>query len=356
MFRFQDPQYLSYTLLAIVVFALTLWGWYRANRLMSKYIHPRLASILTLSVSKSRRRWKLFLQLAVLVLMAFALGRPQLGLKTERVKIQGIEIVLAVDVSNSMMAEDAKPNRLSLVKKTIERLLDRLPGHRVGLIAFAGSPAVVSPLTTDYSAVRMFVDSLTTDSVSQQGTNVRDTMAHAFSAFKRGGVDESETEKVTRVLVLFSDGEETEGGALDKAKDLVSQGVRIFAVGVGTEAGAPIPERDDYGNLKGYKKGPNGETHLSKVNYDFLKDLGSAGGGGYYHATFSGAEVGQIEEDLNKLEKSEFDSESVRNYDERFQIVLLLAFILGLLEFWLGERRQVENLVQIYRTEMTKQT
>src|SRR5690606_36335251 len=111
-----------------------------------------------------------------------------------------------------------------------------------------------------------------------------------------------------------------EGGALDKAKDLISQNVRIFVVGVGTEAGAPIPVRDDFGNLREYKKDPQGQTHLSRVNYEFLRDLGAAGGGGYYHSTFSGAEVAQLEEDLNKLEKSEFDSEPISQYDERYQV------------------------------------
>ncbi len=289
-----------------------------------------------------------------MLLLLVALARPQFGQKTEKVKVQGIEMVFAIDVSNSMMAEDAKPNRLALVKRTVDRLLERMSGHRVGLIAFAGSPILISPLTTDYSAIRMFVGSLSTDSVSTQGTNIRDTLANGLGAFKRGGVDDTETEKVTRVMIIFSDGEETEGKALEKAKDLASQNIRIFAVGVGTDAGAPIPMRDESGNLRGYKKGDDGETHLSRVNDNFLRDLGRAGGGGYYHATFSGTEVGQIEEDLNKLEKSDFETETVSNYNERYQPILLAAFLIALLEFALGERKKVENLVQIYRTEMMK--
>lgn len=352
MFRFHDPTYFYYLIILPIIGLLYVLFSLNSKRVFNKYFSDRLFFVLSSNVSKVKRNFKLALQLLALAAIIIALARPQFGQKSDKIKIEGIELIFAVDVSNSMMAEDVKPSRLELAKKSIERLLERMPGHKVGLIAFAGSAALASPLTSDYSALNMFIDSLSPDSVSTQGTNFRETLITSVNAFKRGGAEQDENHKITKAVVIFSDGEDNEKGALDKAKDLVSQGIRIFTVSVGTEKGAPIPMRDSFGKLTGYKKDKSNQTVMSQLHSEFLQKLAEEGKGGYYHATFTGEEISQIEEDINKLEKTEFESEMIRNYDEKYQIPLLLAFVVAFLEFLLTEKKKGLNLLQFYKIEM----
>ncbi|HVK61764.1 MAG TPA: VWA domain-containing protein, partial [Bdellovibrionales bacterium] len=221
----------------------------------------------------------------------------------------------------------------------INRLLDMLSGDKVGLIAFAGSAVLVSPLTTDKSSLKMFVDSLSTDSVETQGTSVKKAIDEAKAAFERGGVEDTDSSRVTRVILVVSDGEDQEPGALEEARKLANQGTRIFTLAFGTERGAPIPIRDERGFLRNYKRDQSGENVISRVKGDFLKQLAQTGSGSFHHATFGGQEAKQIKEDLDRLEKSEFASQLATNYDERFQIPLALGFLIALIEMLIGERK-----------------
>lgn len=342
--RFQAPHILNYLFL-IPVALLIIWYWGRGiQAVLQKNFGERLTPFLTSSVSVTKRRWKNALQALCIGLMILALARPQSGESKSEVKSQGVELMFLVDVSESMLSEDVKPNRLEQVKVELGKLIEKLPGNKVGIIAFAGSAALLSPLTTDPAALRMYLDSLSTLSVSSQGTNFSSALEEAIQAFERGGATNSPVARVTRVILVASDGEDHEQGALDIAAKLTEKGVRIFSLAYGTEKGGTIPERDSLGFLRGYKKDRSGKEIVTAVKGSALQALAQAGKGSFYHATFGGSHIDSIVADIDRLEKAEFDSEFVTQYDEKFQLFLFLAFIVGCLELLLGERKSASRL------------
>lgn len=337
--RFESKQLLNWLWLAPLLWIFSWIVLKAAQKKLEKAFGQRMTPFLTASFSSGKKKIKIILQIAVLCLFVIALARPQAGSSKQAVKAEGIEIVLVVDVSNSMMAEDMRPNRLEQVKVEMGRLIEQLPGHKIGIIAFAGSAAVLSPLTTDPNALKLYLDSLSPLTVSTQGTSFKDALSAAKEVLDRGGVGKEQEIKVTRAILVASDGEDQEPGALDAAKKLVDEGIRIFTLAYGTEKGAPIPERDNMGFLRGYKKDAKGQTVLSSVNGNALRDLAQAGHGSFYHAAVGGDHIKNVVEDINKLEKSTFESEMQIQYEEKFQWVLLVGILLALLEFYLGERR-----------------
>ena len=266
MYRFASPEYLFYLwLLPFLYFSGILFFRFHKRR-SEKLFGARISPILVANVSWGRRKFKLFLFCFSLALFILALSRPQLAGSKEEIKNEGVEIMLLVDVSDSMMAEDIKPNRLEQAKTDMSRLIDLLPGNKIGVVAFAGSATLLAPLSTDPGALNLYIDSLATNVVSTQGTQFIPALDTAKEAFERGGVATDEVTKVTRVLVIASDGENHEDGALAEAEKLAKEGVRIFTIAYGTEKGAPIPVRDRLGFLTGYKKDESRNTVLSTVN------------------------------------------------------------------------------------------
>ena len=252
--------------------------------------------------------------------------------------------MIAFDVSNSMLAEDVKPSRLQHAKSEMMRLMDALAGDKVGLVAFAGSSVILSPLTVDKNSLKMFIDSLSPDSVETQGTNVTKALQESNEAFERGGVESDETHKTTRVILVVSDGEDQEKGALEIAKKMAQEGTRVFTLAFGTEQGAPIPQRDERGFLRSYKRDRSGKEVMTTVKGDFLRQLAEAGNGSFHHATFGGPEAQLIKADLEKLQQTEFASSLETSYDERFQIPLALGVFLILLEMLIGERKSIGRI------------
>ncbi|RYZ69015.1 MAG: VWA domain-containing protein, partial [Proteobacteria bacterium] len=241
-------------------------------------------------------------------------------------------------------AEDVKPSRLQHAKSEMNRLLDSLAGDKVGLVGFAGSAVVLSPLTNDKGSLKMFIDGLTPDSVETQGTNITKALDEARGVFDRGGAATDETSKVTRVILVVSDGEDQEKGALEQAKKFAEDGTRIFTLAFGTERGAPIPSRDERGFLRSYKKDRSGKEVISTVKGEFLRELAAAGNGSFHHATFGGQEAKAIKADLDKLQKAEFASSLATSYDERFQFPLFLGFLVMILEMLIGERKSAGRI------------
>lgn len=344
MFRFESTSALMYLWLIPVLVILAWVFQKRSQGRLSRVIGKRLIPFLTSSVSSARRRWKLCFQSVVVFFFVLALARPQLGESKQEVKSEGVEIMLAIDVSESMMAEDVRPSRLEQVKMEMAKLVDLMPGNKVGIVAFAGSAALLSPLTTDPASLKMYLDSLTPLSVSSQGTNFQAALSECLDAFKRGGVTSDEITKVTRVILIASDGEDHEQGALDEAQKMTKEGVRIFTLAYGTEKGAPIPERDGMGFLRGYKKDQQGKTILTTVVGKELQALAQAGQGSFYHAAFGGNHLQNVMQDMAQLEKTEFESEFATQYEERFQLFVLLGIIFALLEITLGDRRPISRL------------
>lgn len=306
---------------------------------MLQYMGKKLMPILTQSLNLRKRKWKWFLQGIAVLFFIIALARPQIGQNQTTIKSVGFEIILAVDVSESMQAEDVKPSRLEQAKLELARLLDLMPGNKVGLIAFAGSSALISPLTNDTSAIKMYLDSLNSQMISNQGTNFESALKYAQESFEKGGASSDSTSKVTRVILVASDGEDHEEGALKAAQDLVQKGARIFTIAYGTEKGGTIPQRDKLGYLKGNKLDKSGQTIITTVKGDFLKKLALEGKGSFYFSVFGGNHLNNLVEDFENFEKAEFETKSVVDYDEKFQMFLALGILIAILEILLGERQ-----------------
>ena len=344
MFRFENPYALQlFWLVPFVVVASVYLAKIHAVRL-EKALGKKLLPFLTSSVSIPRRRWKLALEVICIIFALIAFARPQIGTSEQEIKSEGIELIIAFDVSSSMLAEDIKPSRLEFAKREMFRLIDLLSGNKVGIVAFAGSAALVAPMTTDRSALKMFIDSLSPESVSSQGTVFRKALIESREAFKRGGVGEDGEEddgvasSVTRAILLVSDGEDNEKGAFDTVNELKKIGIHIFSLAFGTEKGAPIPVRDSSGRLAGYKRNKAGKTVLSQTKGTVLQKLAAAGSGSFYQVRFGGNAIEKLAADINKLEKSEFENQTITTYAERYQIFLFIAFLIALIELLIGER------------------
>lgn len=310
---------------------------------MSLNFGEKNALFLTQNVSYGMRRWRLLLQILGLFFVVLALARPQMGISQQEIRSEGIELLILADVSDSMLAEDVRPSRLAQMRVELSKLLDLMPGNKVGVIAFAGSSALLSPLTTDPNALKMYIDSLDTTSVSSQGTNFESALSYAKEAFEKGGVTQDQTTKTTRAILIVSDGEDLEKGALEIAQKLTEQGVRIFSMAYGTAKGAAIPMRDMRGNQIGFKKDSTGQTVVTQVHGDFLKQLADTGKGQFYFASFGGDHLRQFVDQLSELEKSQFQSNLTTQYDEKFTYPLLMGLILLVFSILISDRKKISG-------------
>jgi Ca-activated chloride channel family protein len=336
-----DQTSLFYLILLVPVFfvaAFFLQKWSHAQ--FKKVFGLTLENLWKNQIHWTLRYWKWALRCTVLIFIILSLARPQMGKSEQAIKSEGFEIFLALDVSESMLAEDIRPSRLEKAKIDLSRIVDGLGGHKIGIIAFAGSAAVISPLTQDIAAVKMYIESLDTQTISTQGTEFETALTAAESAFERGSANTDEKSGITKVLLMASDGEDHEAGAIEKAKALVKKGIRIFTVAYGTEKGGTIPVRDIRGFLKGYKKDRSGQTILTTVKGDALKALAQAGQGFFTFASTDSSFVSLVIEELDQLKKAQFDSEVQVQYDEKFQIPLLIAFLLALIEMLLADQKK----------------
>lgn len=341
--RWADAHFLAWLLLVPLVAGTIVYLGRQKMKILQKTLGEKVLPYLLSGISMPRYKLKIILLTVSLVPLILALARPQFGETKENIKSLGVELMILFDVSQSMLAEDMSPSRLEFAKHEVIRFLDKVPGSKVGLVAFAGSAALISPITTDSSAMKMFLESLTTEAISTQGTEFKMALEQAEAAFNRGGQGDDPTAKVTRVILIVSDGEDQEPGALESAEKLTDKGVRVFSVAIGTEKGGPIPLRDPNGFLRGYKKNSAGQVVTTTSRGDVLKSLAQAGKGSFYTATFGGAYVDSLVEDINKLEKTEFDTQTMVNYQERFQLFLLIGIILLMIELFLTLRRPATN-------------
>lgn len=337
-YRFADRAALNLLLLIPLIVFLLWWMRRRAQVVIQQQISPKIAAFLTRSLAPKKRTLKIWLQCLALLFFILALARPQSGEGRQKAKSEGLEIMLVVDVSNSMLAEDVRPSRMELAQKELSRFVDSLGGDKVGIVAFAGSAILLSPMTNDKGALKMYLESLSPSAVSSQGTDFKKALDEAYQALNRGGT-EGEASGVTRVIIVASDGEDNEKGGLDVAKKISDEGVRIFTLGFGTEAGGQIPVRDDHGNLVGYKKDRSGQTVVSRSTGEALKALAEAGQGTYQHVTFGGDAVQNLRASIDQLQRAQFDTMEVSHYNEHYQSFLLIGLVLAFLELLLGERK-----------------
>jgi len=309
------------------------WRQGQCRRRLARFGDSAVIERLLEGVSRTRRRWKQTLLLGAMGLLSLALARPQYGVQEEILKRRGMDIVVALDTSDSMLAEDLRPNRLRVAKREIAGLIDRLRGDRIALVPFAGDAFVQCPLTLDYAAAHLLVDEVDTNTVALPGT----ALGRAIQVAARCFVEE---ERKYKVLILITDGEETLGrpDPRQAAKEAARQGVRIYTIGVGTRDGVPIPVRDADGQLVGYKQTPQGDKVLSRLDEALLQDIARESGGVYSRATTERFELDQIYQDINQLEEKELRSTTHIRGIDRFQYLLFPAFVLLVIEQLLSER------------------
>jgi len=331
--RFEEP-YNFMLLIGVAALGLfMLWAIARKKRLLGRFGDLPLLLRTAPYISFARQRTKAYLLLIALVLAVSAVARLQFGTHLELLKREGIDLIVALDVSNSMLAQDMKPNRMEKAKQELRSIIDRLQGDRIGLIAFAGQAFVQCPLTLDYGAARILLTAMDNTSVSVQGTSIASAIAEADKAFEQ-------REKKHKVLVLLTDGEDLAGGAEKAAEEARNNGVKIYTVGIGNPAGEPIPILDRTGNQVGFKKDESGQVIVSKLDEETLQKISLATGGKYYNASAGEMELDKIFEEIGRMEKKELEGTLVTKYDDRYQWPLLLAILFTVGEFFVPEKKK----------------
>ena len=291
---------------------------------------------LTKTISKKRRWQKRFLQQFAVIFLIFALANPQIGTKMEEVKREGLDILIALDVSYSMMAEDIAPNRLQKAKFEIREFIDRLKGDRIGIIPFAGIAFTQCPLTLDYGAAKMFLEYIDEYTIPEQGTNVGAAIETALSSFPT-------KERKYKVLVLITDGEDHESDINSIAKKAKEEGVRIYTVGIGSLKGVPIPVYDRNGNQRGFKKDLDGNIVTTKLDAETLKDIARTTSGKFYHVTPANSELDEITDEISTMESKELGSKEYSSYEDRFQYLLIFSILIMFIEILIPEREKLDQ-------------
>lgn len=332
MVRFVHPDHL-YLLAIIPAAVLVAWWLWRvrkaaAGRFASASMFARLAP----AASRFKRPVKFGLQLLVAAFLVLALANLQIGTRLEEVKQEGVDIFIALDLSLSMKAEDIKPNRLEKAKLEIRNLIERLGGDRIGLVVFAGEAYTQFPLTTDYSAANLFLDALDVDAVSLPGTAIGLAIERAVESFDF-------EEQTTKVLVIITDGENTEGEVFDAAGAAAARGVLIYAIGMGSPTGAPIPVYGASGQQTDFKRDRSGNVVVSKLDEASLERIALTGNGKYFRGTTSQDELDAIYKDVSALQKKEFGVKQFTDYEDRFQFFLVPALLFLVLELMLSENK-----------------
>lgn len=332
--RFAEPINFIILLGVVALGVFIFWALARKKKLINLFGDLPLIFKNAPYISFARQRTKVVILLVALMLLSVVLVRLQFGTHLELLKREGLDIVVAVDVSNSMLAQDMNPNRLQKAKQEIQGIIDRLKGDRIAIVAFAGQAFIQCPLTLDYSAARFLLNAIDNTSVSVQGTSLTSAIEMATKAF-------NQKEKKHKVMLLLTDGEDHKGGVEPMADEARKQGIKIYTVGIGNPAGEPIPILDREGNKVGFKKDGSGEVIISKLDEVTLQKISLNTGGKYYHATAGEIELDRIFDEISKLEKKELEGTLVTRYDDRFQLPLLLVILLVVGEFFITERKKV---------------
>jgi Ca-activated chloride channel homolog len=332
MFRFEHSEYL-YGLYLLPVFALLFFYlWIRRRKLLENFADKKLHHILFSSHSNAKSIIKMIIFLVAFELLILAAANPQIGTKMEEVKQTGIDVMICLDVSLSMQAEDIKPNRLDKAKYQISTLIKKLHGDRIGLIIFAGDAYVQFPLTTDYSAANLFLSAVDESSVPQQGTAIASAINLSVKSFDY----KTNTQKA---IVIITDGEDHEGDITKAVDDAADKKIKIYTIGLGSPDGVPIPVYNSRGVQAGFKQDKSGNIVLTKLDEDILKQIASEGDGKYYRGSNYEDQLDMIYKDLSSLEKTEFGVKKVTDYEDRFYYFLAPAILLLILEFFISERK-----------------
>lgn len=304
-----------------------LWRYRVQKRFADRHLLKRLAP----NQSLFKGILKLLVLSGAFACLSLALVNPKIGTKLETVRSQGVDIVFALDVSKSMLAEDIAPNRLEKSKQLVTQIVNSLASDRIGIIAYAGNAFPQLPITTDYASAKMFLQNMNTDMLSSQGTAIHQAIELAKTYY-------DDEEQTNRILIIISDGEDHENEAIDAAEDAAKEGIKIFTIGVGDPKGGPIPIKRN-GVVLNYKKDKNGETVITKLNEEVLKEIADTANGAYINGKNTADVVSTIKAILEQTDKTEFESKQIADFKDQFQWFLALGIVLFFIDIFLLERK-----------------
>lgn len=328
MFRFEEPAYL-YLLLLLPVLALLYWySNYRRRRAIRKFGDPELMAMLMPDVSKYRPDVKFGIIWLVVGLFSLLLAHPQFGSKLETVKRQGVEVMIALDISNSMLAQDVQPSRLAKAKRLVAQLVDKMENDKVGMIVFAGDAFTQLPITSDYISAKMFLESIDPSLISKQGTAIGAAINLATRSF-------TPQEGVGRAVIVITDGENHEGGAVEAATEAAKKGIQVNVLGVGLPDGAPIPME----GTNDYRKDREGNVIVTRLNEAMCQEIAKAGNGLYVRVDNTNNAQKAIGQEINKMAKADVETQVYTEFNEQFQAVAWFILILLLVEMLILERK-----------------
>jgi len=329
MFEFGYIQYL-HLLWIIPVLVLLFWIMRRQGRKqLERFASSKMIARMAPMRSRSKPWWKYMLLMLALAAIILAIARPRFGTRMKEVQREGKELVVALDVSRSMLATDIQPSRLERAKRAIVKLLDRLDYDRISLIVFAGEAYTQLPLTTDYPAAKMFISSVETEMIPQQGTAIGAAIGHGINSFSPG-------DEKNKALIIITDGENHEGNAIEMAKEAAEKDIKIYTIGMGLPEGGPIPVR---GRSNEFHKDRNGNVVITKLNEGMLQQIAAAGEGSYIRANNIRSGLNSLFDEIDQLEKAKMKSKVYAEYDEQFQFAAWIALFFLLLEFFILERK-----------------
>lgn len=331
MFRFENTYMLWLLLLLPVMTMLFIITKRWQNKARNKYAGIDLISHIMPRISNRKPLIKFGLYGFAYFLLVIAIANPQIGTKLEEIKREGVDIIIALDVSNSMMAEDFKPNRLERAKRAIEKLVENLKSDRIGIVVFAGDAFIQLPITSDYSAAKLYASSIDTKTVPTQGTALAAAIDKSVSSLEH---DDSNN----KAIIIISDGENHEDDPIGAAEKAASKGIIIHTIGMGSPKGAPIPIYNGK-NKAGYKSNKEGTTVVSKLDEEMLKKIAATGNGVYVRASNSSTGLRSIFDEINGMEKKEYEAKQYTDFEDRFQPFISLALLVLLIEFILSETK-----------------
>lgn len=327
MLRFEDPIYLWMLLIIPILVLMRFIAWRKRKRNLRKFGDPSLLKEMMPDVSKYRPTIKFCLLLSAITILIFMIARPLVGSKISHEKREGIEVLIALDISNSMLAQDVIPSRLEKSKLLIEDLVDHFTNDKVGLVVFAGDAFVQLPITNDYVSAKMFLQNINPSLITTQGTDLARAISLSQSCF-------TQREHIGRAIIVITDGEDHEGGALEAAREAYKKGISVFILGVGTSKGAPIPDGNG-----GYLKDNSGQTVLSALNEQMCQQVAKAGNGVYIHVDNTSDAQEKLNKELSKLQSGISDTVVYSEYNEQFQIFGIILLLLLIVETILLESR-----------------
>jgi Ca-activated chloride channel homolog len=330
LFRFANPDYLYLLLLLPVMALLFIINEVRKRRARKRLGDIRLVGSLMPELSDSRSAVKFLMLLFAVLAGVIILSRPQFGSKIEDVRKQGVEVIIALDVSNSMLSEDIQPDRLTRAKQAISRLVDNLDNDKIGLIVFAGDAYTQIPITTDYVSAKMFLSTISPDMVPKQGTAIGSAINLAMRSFSPG-------EGKSKAIIIITDGENHEDNPVTAAEEAAKKGIIIHTIGIGSTEGVPVPVTIN--GRKEYLKDADGNTVISKLDEDILKKIAMSTEGSYVRASNTNIGLDQIFGDIRKMKKQELESTQYTEYNDQFQIFAAITLFLLIFEFIVMDRK-----------------